>query len=834
MTAQKTDWGWRHMGTVTQDLRYALRMLVKNAGATSVVVLSLALGIGVNTAIFSVVNSLLFRPPSVEQPGRLVDVWLHNQKESGLFGGYYGLNFPDFIYYRDHNSVFSGLAVDAGDGTTLVWSRDGQGEGIQGLLVSANFFSVLGVKPQLGRTFLPEEDKPGAAAPVAMVSQAFWRDRLGGDASVLSKPLMLNGRAYTVVGVVPASFHGVMIGSAPDVWVPMGMQPAVAPGADLTSRSSYWLEAYGRLKPGVSRAQAQANLLVLSRQLARSYPDTNKDIEALAYPATLIPGPFRGFLSLITTALMAVVALVLLIACANAANLLLAQASGRGREMAVRGALGASRWRLIRQSLTESVLLGCFGGLGGLVLAATTAPLLLRLKPANIPVSLEIPVDWRVLVFTLAVSVLTGVVFGLAPALRASRLDLVSGLKDGTPGGGRVRSRLRSVLVTAQVAVCLMLLIGAGLCLRSLANAQSIDPGFEVNDGLVATLDVETFGYNEARGRALYRDLLERAAAVPGVRAVSLAEMMPLGTAERTEGLTIEGSPAPRPGEPGPAVDDVSVAPDYFHTMGMPLLEGRDFTARDGQGAPRVVIVNQVMAARFWPRQDPIGRHVIMGGPENSAARQVLEVIGVAKAGKYRTLGEDPMPFMYKPYWQNYVPRVHLIVRTQGDPAGALNGLRSAVQQLDPKLALYDVATLKQLMVLPLFPAHATALLLGVFGGLALLLAMAGLYGVMSYVVAERTHEVGIRMALGARAGDVIKQVVGDGMRLALVGVGLGLAGAFAVTRLLSSLLYGIRPTDFPTFAGVSVMLTGVALLASYVPARRATKVDPMVALRQE
>ena len=822
------------MSFFRQDMRYGLRILLKNPGTTAVVVLSLALGIGANTTIFSVVNSLLFRPPSVDQPSRLVDVWLHNKKQSGLLGGYYGLNFPDFAYYRDHNSVFSGLTAEAGDGTTLVWSRDGRGEAIQGLLVSSNFFSVLGVKPQLGRTFLPEEDKPGGAQPVAMVSQAFWQRRLGGDPSALSKPMMLNGRTYMVVGVVPDSFHGVTIGSAPDVWVPMGMQPAVTPGADLTNRNAYWLEVYGRLKPGVTRPQAQANLLVLSEQVARSYPDTNKDIEALAYPATIIPGPFRGFLSMITAALMTVVGLVLLIACANAANLLLAQASGRWREMAVRSALGASRWRLVRQSLTESVLLGCFGGVAGLLLAATAAPLLLRLKPPNIPVSLEIPVDWHVLAFTLAVSVLTGVIFGLAPALRGSRLDLVSGLKDGTPSSGQARSRLRSALVTAQVAVCLVLLIGAGLCLRSLANAQSIDPGFDVNNALVASLDVEAFGYNEARGRALYRDLLDRVAALPGVRAVSLADMLPLGTADRTEGVTIEGSPAPRPGESGPAVDDASVAPNYFHSMGIPLLGGRDFTARDVKGAPRVVIINDVMAARFWPHQDPIGRHVIMGGQEDPAGRQVCEVIGVAKAGKYRTLGEDPQFFMYKPYWQNYVPQVRLIVRTQGDTAAALSGLRRAVQQLDPNLALYDVATLKQLMLLPLFPADATALLLGVFGGLALMLATMGLYGVMSYLVAQRTREVGIRMALGARRLDVFKLVLGNGMRLALTGVVIGLAGALAVTRLLSSLLYGIRPTDFVTFVGVSLLLAAVAALAGYVPARRATRLDPMLALRHE
>jgi predicted permease len=618
------------------------------------------------------------------------------------------------------------------------------------------------------------------------------------------------------VGVVPASFHGVMIGSALDLWLPMGMQRVISPSLDLTSRNESFLEVIGRLKPGVTWQQAQANLLVLSKQLAASYPDSEKNFEALAYKATLIPGPFRGFLSIITAALMAVVGLVLLIACANAANLLLAQASARWREMAVRSAMGAGRWRLVRHSLTESVLLGCMGGAAGLLLAAVAVPLLLRLKPPGIPIAIAAPLDWRVLGFTLTVGVLAGVVFGLAPALRASRLDVVSRLKDGTGGAGHGRSRMRSVLVTAQVSVCLVLLIGAGLCLRSLANAQSIDPGFDTRNALVASLDVETLGYNEARGHALYQNLLEREAALPGVRSVSMADMMPLGTAERTEGITIEGSKAvaPRPGESGPAVDSIYVAPGYFRTMGIPLLHGRDFGAADRKGSPAVVIINDVMARRFWPDQDPLGRHIVSGEGKD---RQSAEVIGVAKAGKYRTLGEDPQPFMYRPYGQNYVPRMDLIVRTTGDTAAVLRGMRHAVQELDPHLALYDVETFQQLMLLPLFPAHAAGLLLGAFGSLALLLAMGGLYGVMSYLVAQRTREVGIRMALGARARDVLKLVVGNGMRLALVGVVIGLAGAFAVTRLLSSLLYGIRPTDFMTFAGISLALTCVACVASYI-----------------
>ena len=819
------------MNSFRQDVRYGLRMLLKNPGATGVVVLSLALGIGANITIFSAVNALLFRPPAVEQSGRLVDVWLHNVKRSG-FDGYYPLSFPDFAYYRDHNSVFSGLAASAGDGLTLVWSGDGQGEAQQGMLVSANYFSVLGVGPELGRTFLPEEDRPGAQ-PVAVVSHAFWRQHLGGDRGVLSRPIMLNGRTFAVVGVIPDSFHGVMIGAKTDIWVPMGMQPSVSPSTHLTSRDESWLEAYGRLKPGVSDQQAQAELRVLSKQLAAAYPAWDKDMEALGYPANLVPGPYRGFLATITAALMAVVGLVLLIACANAANLLLAQASRRWRELAVRSALGASRGRLVRQALTESLLLGCLGGAAGLVLAALAAPLLLRLVPPGIPVALQIPVDWRVLVFTLVAAVIAGVAFGLGPALRASRLDLVSNLKEGTPGSGRGKSCLRSVLVTVQVAVCLVLLIGAGLCLRSLKNAQSIDPGFDTQDALVASIDVQTFGYNETRGRLLYQNLLDRVAALPGVRSASLADMLPLGTADRVSGITVEGSKAPA-GEPGAMVQNIFVAPGYFRTMGIPMLGGRDFTMRDARGAPPVAIINEAMAQRFWPGQDPLGRRVMIGGPEGSNDRQTCEVVGVVKTGKYRSLGEDPQPFMYQSYWQNYVPRVRLVVRTRGDSASVLAGMRRAVLALDPKLAVYDVETMKQLMLLPLFPAHAAGLMLGVFGGLGLLLASMGLYGVMSYLVAQRTHEVGIRLALGASRLEVFKLVVGNGMRLTLVGLIIGLAGALAVTRLLAGLLYGIRPTDSVTFAAVSLLLAAVAFLASYVPARRATLVDPLVALRHE
>ena len=825
------------METLIHDARYAVRMLTKSPGFSALIILLLALGIGANTTIFGVINAVLLRPPDVDHASQLVDVFEHDKTRGNGFDAFLPLNYPDYLYFRDHNSVFLGFTASGGDDLNVTWSRNSQGEAIHGQLVAANFFSVLSVKPEHGRIFLPDEDRAPGTAPVVMISHAFWQQSLGGDPNVVSRPINLNGTSFTIVGVVPPSFHGVTIGITPDVWVPINMHKAIQPALDIQNRHSYWLVATGRLKRGVTLQEAQAEMLVLAQQLASAYPDSNKDKDARAYATSLIPGPYRGFVALFGAALLAVVSLVLVIACANAANMLLARASGRRQEMAIRSALGASRWRLVRQTLAESVLLAGLGGIAGLALAGAVVPLLMKLKPSSLPVSLDAPMDFHVMAFTLAAAMVTGIGFGLAPALHGSRLDLAPQLKDGAPGGGRVKSRLRSALVVAQVTVCLVLLIGAGLCLRSLANAQSLDPGFDMKNGLIASLDLGTYGYSEARGRVLYRNLLERVSALPGVQAASLADMMPLGTSERLEGFQIEGTPAPptRPGErPANLVDSTFVAPGYFRTMGIPILNGRDFDERDNESAPAVVIINEEMARRDWPGQNPIGRHLIQGDANDAKSRKLFEVVGVVKTGKYRTIGEDPRPFLYHPVWQNYVARVHVVARAQGDAGAVVAGIRDALKGLDPNLAVADVQTVSQWMQLPLFPARAAGLLLGIFGGIALLIATTGLYGVMAYVVSQRIREVGIRMALGARARDVVRMIVLQGMRLTLVGVGLGLIGAFAVTRLLSSLLYGIRPTDFLTFAGVSLLLAGIALLASYLPARRAAKVDPIVALRYE
>lgn len=646
--------------------------------------------------------------------------------------------------------------------------------------------------------------------------------------------MSLNGHRFTVVGVAPAQFTAIIIGSSADLWTPMTMQRVTNPNVVLNERHMHWLLGVGRLKPNTTLAQARADFDILARQLSQAYPDPDKDLGVGVVALEFVPGPFRGVLGVVGAGLMTVVGLVLLIACANAANLLLAKSESRRREMAIRASLGAGAGRLVRQTLTESILIAAMSGALGLAITLWAAPLLLALKPVSLPVSIDISPDTRVLTFTALASLFTGVIFGLVPALHGSKTDLVANLREGSQQDGSARSRLRNILVVGQVTACMVLLVGAGLCLRSLLNARSIDPGFDPHNAVAASINVETFGYSETQGKPFYRDLLQQVRAVPGVRFAALTFTLPLGQFIRMEPVSIEGRPKDtRPDEfSDPVVDVGIVSPGYFEAMGIPLLRGRGFTEADTEAAPHSVVINQAMADRFWPHQDALGKFVNLFRPDRSRLR--AQVVGIAKTGKYQSLAEEPKPFLYRCMLQDYEPGVQIVVRTQGDTAQVISGLRHQVQQLDSRMALVGVETFAQHMQLPLFPAQATGVVLGTFGLLGMILAVIGLYGVIAYLVSQRTHEVGVRMALGATGADVLQLVVWQGLQLTLIGVGLGLVGAFAITRVLSSLLYGISATDPISFFSVAVLLTGVALLASYIPARRATRVDPMIALRYE
>jgi predicted permease len=659
-----------------------------------------------------------------------------------------------------------------------------------------------------------------------------WEQRLGADRTIVGQTLTLNGRAYTIVGVAPAQFTGLLAGFTPELWTPLTAHSAVSPGLNLEERHQHWVIGIGRMRPRITGGQVSADLAVLGQQLATDYPDADRNLAAAPMPVDLVPSPFRGVAGGVGGVLMAVVGLVLLIACANVANLLLAKGSSRRREMAVRTALGATRRRLIWQMLTESALIAVLAGGLGLLLSLWATPMLVSMKPASLPIAVNVSTDLAVLAFTLAASMLTGVAFGLAPALQQSKFNQAADLKDGSHGGGFPRSRLRSALVIAQVTACVVLLVGASLCVRSLYNARSIDPGFDTKHAVAASLNVDSFGYDEARGKTYYAMLLDRVRTLPGVVSAAYTDHLPLGQMMRMEGFEPEGYDTSESSRtPRLAFEDAIVSPGYFEAIGTPILRGRGFNDNDDESAPTVVVINQQMADRFWPHQDPTGRFVTLFGPGQSRIR--AQIVGVAKTGRYQSLGEDPKPFFYRCLLQSYEPRRQMVVRTAGD-ATILPALRETVRNLDSRMALTGAETLEQHMQLPLFPAKAAGFFLALFGFLALTLALVGLYGVMSYAVSQRTREIGVRMALGARPQDVLRLVLSQGLRLTLIGLGLGLTIALLGTRVLSNVLYGIAPTDPLSYGAVIVLLTFAALLASYVPARWATRVEPMRALRMQ
>ena len=814
-----------------QDIKYAVRTLIKNPGFTLVAVITLGLGIGANAAIFSLINALLLRPPAhVRQPERLVALYT-----SDFSGPRFGTSsYADFIDFRTQaEDVIADVALQTARPMSL--STGSENTRAFGQIVTGNYFQMLGTTPLLGRGFLPEEDVTPGAKAVVVISHDLWQRAYAGDPDVVGRTLRLNGTTFSIVGVAPAGFSGMLRGVATDIWVPIMMNREVGGGPEtFTNRGDRGWFVTARLEPGATAELARSRFAVIARQLHEAYPESWTDMNENGRVVTVVPERETRILPQVRTPaiagmglLMAVVGLVLLICCANVANLLLARASARHREIAIRVALGASRRRLLRQLLTESALLAGAGAAFGMLVATWTTDLAMAFKPP-LPVTIQIDLspDARVLSFVLVVAVVTGIIFGLIPALRASRPDLIPALKAETVKtelAGR-RFGLRNVLVVTQVTVSFVLLIVAGLFLRSLRNATTMDTGFDHQNLALASADLSLHSYTEARGRAFYSDLEERVRALPGVRSTSLARSVPLGLSYDRRGIQIPG----RERKPGEDMEFGwnAVGPDYFAMMQIPIVRGRSFSLQDRPGSSAVVIVNETFANHFWPGENALGRTFSNG-------ESTMEIVGVARDSKYGSLAEENRPFFYVAYEQQYDPGMTLHVRTASDPVQILAALRREASSLDSALPM-QIVTMNDHLAVSLFPQRIGATLLGVFGLLGLGLAAVGLYGVIAYAVSRRTREIGIRMALGADAIDVRRMVVKQGMVLAATGIGIGLALALALTRFTSSFLYGISASDPITYAGIAALLAVVAFIASYIPARRATRVDPMSALRYE
>ena len=811
------------MQRLSQDVRYAARMLIKKPGFTFVAVATLALGIGANTAVFSLVNTVLLRPLPIPHPERVFEITpLRKGADVGSF------SYPFYRDYRDKNEVLEGMAAYRFVPMSL--SQSGNNQRLWGYLVSGNYFDLLGVRAAHGRLFTQEDDRAPGAHPVAIVSYRAWQRRFASDPNLVGSTITINNRSYTIVGIAPPEFRGTVLIFTPEIYVPMNMAPQIEPSSNwLENRGNGVLFALGRLKPNVTASQARAAFDALAAHLGREYPG-QEDIQFnFAPPGLVVPALRTGALGF-AGVLLATVALVLLIACTNLANLLLERASQRRKEIAVRLALGASRWRLIRQLLTESVLLALAGGVLGSLIAWWLVDLVSAFRPpVDFALTVDLNIDWRVLTFTLIISLITGLFFGLLPAWQSTNLSLVPALKVETSLAGYRRSRLRSGLVVAQVALSLMMLVAAGLIVRSLQQVQMIGPGFEVERTVTASFDLNLQGYDRDRGREFYKQLLARVQALPGVRSASYISYLPLNLNRNSSALYVEGQPFTRSADL-PEIMNNETWPGCFETMAIPLIEGRDFTMEDDKGESRVVIVNETFARRFWPGESAIGKRVRQGEPNNP----FWQIVGVVKDSKYWTISEDRQPFVYYPMVRGYDGDASIMVRASGNPESLIGAIRNEARQLDPSLPVFAAKTMSEHMRLSLFPLRTSAWVSGGFALVALMLAGLGIYGVMSYGVSQRTRELGIRMALGARGRDVMQLVIKRGMTLALIGLTIGLTGAWLLTRLMTTVLVGVSATDAVTFIGVPLLLGMVVFLACYFPARRATKVDPMNALRQE
>jgi putative ABC transport system permease protein len=815
------------MDTFWQDLKYGIRMLAKSPGFTAIAILTLALGIGANTAIFSVVNAELLRPLPFRDSSRLASVATSNARTHSTSGA---MSYPDFLDLQAQNQVFVKMAAYTDGSFTLTGVA--QPAHIVGSSVSASLFDVLGVAPELGRTFLPDEDQPHHHAVI--ISHQLWVARFAGDPHIIGREITLDKNAYSVVGVMPPSFQYPLQRKTSTLWTTMAPllesadnQPTIA-----QERGAHFLRSIARLKPGVSVKQAQAGMDVIMASLSKQYPDTNKH-----WGAHVVSEQYRMTRSIRPALFLMMIAVgfVLLIACVNVANLLLARATARAREIAIRAALGAGRNRLVKQLLTESFLLALIAGGLGLLLARWGSEILVRMSAEQLPRSSEIHVDGPVMAFTLGIAVLTGVLFGLAPALHVSHANIVDSLKEGalSTTASKARFGLRSSLVVVEMALALVLLVSAGLLIRSLMRMQQVNPGFDAQNVMTASIDVPDAKYSDPQKAEFFRILIPKLGALAGVQSAAAVYPLPMSGDEMRTTFEIEGRPVPQSEEPASSLRDVT--PNYFATMRIPLLQGRDFDARETAQSGPVVIVNEALARQYFPGESALGKHIKPGISSGPGEPLLREIVGVVGNVKFSDLTSEWMPESYLPSAQLPFGSMTLVTRSAQDPHGVAKMLKATVQSMDPDIPTYAEKAVEEYLDGALSVPRFNTSLLALFAALAMLLTSVGLYGVISYSVVQRTHEIGIRMALGAKPRDMMSLIVGQGLRLGLLGVGIGFVVALGLTHFLSSLLFGVTATDpLLSFAGVIFLLLVVVMMACYVPARRAMRVDPMIALRHE
>ena len=810
----------RRLGLVEdllQDLHFGARMLSKNPGFTLIAVLTLALGIGANTAIFSVVYGVLLRPLPFSEPEQLVVVHQTGFRSGSSPGRPLPFSPPNWLDFRAQQTVFTGIGASSADNFVLT---DNEPDRIPGASVSSGFFEALRVTPQMGRLFLPADETFGAP-DVAILSAGIWKRRYGGKAEILGTSMLVNGKPHLVIGIVP---EGVLIPGDSEIWVPLRFQPE-----ELNERQSFYLDVIARLKPGVTMSQAQAEMEIIAARLGKLYPQTNESFSA---GIISLHEKTVGTVGNLLLLLLGAAGFVLLIACANAANLLLARASTREREIALRAALGASRWRLLRQLMTENLLLSLLGGLLGVMLANWSISALRLMLPAALPRHEAILLDGRVLLFAAVIAIAAAIIFGVAPLMRSIRLDLQDALKENVrSSSGRPQRRLLHVFVVAEVALSLVLLTGAGLMLRTFFGLITTNPGFDTSNVLTADITLPRARYRQPEQRAVFADqVLQRLQALPGVQSVSITNQLPLTGAGALQGFNIEGRANSASGGRSGALFR-AISPDYLQTLRIGLIRGRGIEAGDSATAPSVAVINNAMARLFWPNEDPIGKRISIA---RSGEPKFREVVGIVGDIRHRGLHIPPEPEMYVPYAQQPWEFFRLAIRTKGDPMQLSSGLRQAVWRVDREQPVMRVETLEKIAATSLSETTFYTTLLAIFAGLALVLASVGIYGVVSYAVERRTREIGVRITLGAQRRDVLTMVLNQGLRLALLGLALGLVAAWALTRFIKTLLYDVTATDPVVFVGVSLLLLLVAGIASWLPARRATKLDPMTVLRHE